>query len=983
MMSKNRCYGCMTPKTAPGKCPHCGYDGSAPNASHQLPAGTLLKEQYLVGKVLGQGGFGITYLGWDMYLDIPVAIKEYFPGGVVSRDSTVSLEVTSYTGATGARFQNNKERFMREAKTMARFSEIPQIVQIKNFFLSNNTAYIVMEYVQGITLKNYIKRQGGKLPPEQALEILHPVMEALCKVHKAGLVHRDISPDNIMMQPNGQVKLLDFGAVRDVGIDVAVDQELNRSTEAILKQGYAPIEQYQSRGSLGPWTDVYAMCATLYFCVTGQIPPDAPERLLGEEELPLAKLAPDLPERLTQVLRTGMELRAENRYLSMDALCAALFGEKPPVSIHTVVPPQPSVPTPKTTTVTVPAEPTVVTAPPKKKKRWPILVATVGLAAALTIGGVALLGGDKEKNSDSDTELKSSVSISGNTNPTEGQTVTGECGEELDWSLNTATGELTISGFGRMWDYERTGNCPWEEYREDIRSVTFGDDVLNAGTYAFYGCTELTQVRFGKAFEHIGINSFARTALEEVDIPDTVRGIGADAFAYCEGLRRVSLPTNLHQLESRSFLVCFNLEYLRIGPNTAIEIDEENLETPFSAPGASCHPEKLVIHCVRGSDADEFAQFSGFEYSYYDPSGTDSTQTSNQPEAPVLTGAFGEYVNYSLNTATGELVLSGTGSTWDYTSQHLPWEDYSRYIRTVTVGDGITRIGHYAFAGSAVETVTIGNNVTSIGEGAFFECLSLKDITFSNSLNSIGIASFMSSGLERVTLPDSLQIIGESAFMETPVSQITFGTGLLRIDKYAFSSCKLTSVTLPDSLAAIGESSFQNCPLTSVSFGKALNRIDKGAFANCNIETLYLPDNLKTIEDMAFAKCTALRMVRFGTALTSIGTGAFMYTAIESADLPQNLSSLGIGSFAFCDQLSRVALPDKLTALEQATFRDCPSLRSVTIGANTDIAGNPFIPEGNSLPNMEVLFVAKSGGSPSLRAFAKQYESYGISIVEG
>ena len=152
MERNRRCYGCMNIKTQP-VCEHCGWDERRNNAPHQLPVGTLLREQYVIGRVLGQGGFGITYLGWDQYLDIPVAIKEYYPSGIVSRESSVSTVVCCYDGEIGERFRKSKDRFMRESRTLARFSDMPEVVQVKNFFFANNTAYIVMEYVQGITMK--------------------------------------------------------------------------------------------------------------------------------------------------------------------------------------------------------------------------------------------------------------------------------------------------------------------------------------------------------------------------------------------------------------------------------------------------------------------------------------------------------------------------------------------------------------------------------------------------------------------------------------------------------------------------------------------------------------------------------------------------------------------------------------------------------------------------------------------------------------
>ena len=323
-MEKKRCYGCMREKTQ-RVCEYCGYDENTTNASHQLPAGTVLDEHYLIGRVLGQGGFGITYLGWDMNLDMPVAIKEYFPNGTVMRDTTYSLNVTSTEGDEGSRFHHNRERFLREAKALARFDRIPQVVHVLSFFLQNNTAYIVMEYVEGITLRQYVKNSGGKLGVGETLTLLRPVMEALDRVHQTGLVHRDISPDNIMLLPQGGAKLIDFGAVRDVQ-HADAEQPLTKSTEAILKHGYAPIEQYQRRGSLGPWTDVYALCGTIYYCLTGQVPPDAPERMMAESDVDWDRLE-GLTQQQMDALKQGMALMPKDRTESAAELCRGLFTE--------------------------------------------------------------------------------------------------------------------------------------------------------------------------------------------------------------------------------------------------------------------------------------------------------------------------------------------------------------------------------------------------------------------------------------------------------------------------------------------------------------------------------------------------------------------------------------------------------------------------------------------------------------------------------
>lgn len=317
------CYGCMKEKTSSPVCEHCGFDERQRNERHQLPIGIVLRQQYVVGRVLGQGGFGITYIGWDMNLDMPVAIKEFYPGSMVSRDCTIQTEIHCYTNARAA-YEDSKNRFLREAKALARFREVPEIVHVQNFFEENGTAYIVMEYVQGTDLRNYLRSAAVRPTVQEVLEILRPVLQALATVHQAGLVHRDISPDNIMLLPNGKVKLLDFGAVREVG-NAAVDKELTHATQAILKHGFAPLEQYQAKGALGPWTDIYALCATIYYCATGKVPPEAHERMM--EDIPIAwSSVPGLTGQQTDTLEKGMALMPRDRIGSAQELYEGLYG---------------------------------------------------------------------------------------------------------------------------------------------------------------------------------------------------------------------------------------------------------------------------------------------------------------------------------------------------------------------------------------------------------------------------------------------------------------------------------------------------------------------------------------------------------------------------------------------------------------------------------------------------------------------------------
>ncbi|MBO7251081.1 MAG: protein kinase [Oscillospiraceae bacterium] len=316
------CFGCMQTKENSPVCEHCGFDEQTNNLSPQLPIGTLLQGQYLVGRVLGQGGFGITYMGWDQHLSIPVAIKEYYPTGIVQRHTRISTQVQNIKENTLEFYTRHKDRFLKEARTLAHLANIPEIVQIKSFFSANDTAYIVMEYIQGITLKQHLKALGRPMTEKEALDIMEPMLKALQKVHHQGLIHRDISPDNIMIPTDGGIKLIDFGTVRYMDASGR-----SQASEAVLKPGFAPMEQYNTSGNLGTWTDVYALCATFHYLLTGKIPADVHSRLEEGEELTVLRGKPGISNRLIDVLEQGMRIRTADRLQTVEELYRLLYTE--------------------------------------------------------------------------------------------------------------------------------------------------------------------------------------------------------------------------------------------------------------------------------------------------------------------------------------------------------------------------------------------------------------------------------------------------------------------------------------------------------------------------------------------------------------------------------------------------------------------------------------------------------------------------------
>ena len=323
------CMGCMRKYNSElTVCPHCGYvEGTKPEKAQHMEAGNILAERYIIGKVLGYGGFGVTYLGWDALLETKLAIKEYMPSEFSTR-AAGQTEVSVFSGGKGELFNKGKAKFLDEARRLAKFSSCKGIVNVTDCIECNNTAYIIMEYLDGETLESKLKREG-KLSEKEALEIMLPVINSLEVVHKDGILHRDIAPDNIFITKDGQVKLIDFGAAR-----FAVTPT-DESRTVMIKSGYSPEEQYQSRSEQGTYTDVYAVGATLYKALTGVVPPNALERRAAYENtkkdiLPaVSHYVKDISDSCNIAVMNALNIRAEDRTQTMAELSAELMSETP------------------------------------------------------------------------------------------------------------------------------------------------------------------------------------------------------------------------------------------------------------------------------------------------------------------------------------------------------------------------------------------------------------------------------------------------------------------------------------------------------------------------------------------------------------------------------------------------------------------------------------------------------------------------------
>ena len=468
---KDLCYNCFQEReTKEGPCPYCGFDLAENERKFPvaLRAGTVLNDRYIVGRVLGQGGFGITYLAWDTKLEARVAVKEFMPNEIATRvGTTVSVAVESRTED----FTYGAERFQEEARTLAKFMGQPNIAGVTDYFDENDTSYFVMDYIEGISFKTYIANHGGKVSVEEALNVMIPVLRALTAVHAEGFIHRDVTPDNIYITKDGMVKLLDFGSARySIG-------DKSKSLDVILKVGYAPKEQYIRRSRQGPFTDVYSCAACFYAAITGFLPPESLERLDEDTLVPISQCGIDIPEYLDKAILKGLAVQPEDRFQSAAEFLDAIESQQ---------------------VVEVPVSGAAAPAPEKKKVK-PARIAAIAAAAAVVLGvGIAIGGGgssDGDGGSSISEALAPKVTIAGQE---------FSAAEEFVELKDTTLTEADITTLQGMKNLRRiyfdnvaveNNDLSWAAQLKNLTELTFHGFSGEVDLAPVAGLTNLTELR--------------------------------------------------------------------------------------------------------------------------------------------------------------------------------------------------------------------------------------------------------------------------------------------------------------------------------------------------------------------------------------------------------------------------------------------------------------------------------------------------------
>lgn len=416
-MDMNRlCPQCMKEMRGErrGFCTNCGFDfRKMLNEVHQLQPFTMLQGRYIIGKVIQQGGSGIIYVGLDSMQNKKVVIQEFYPNGFVAREENGTAMVMPLTEKLQINFEAWRDRFLEQAGKLAGLGTCKGMTRVVDAFAENHTAYLVMEYEEGVTLEEYIRQAGGKLMPMQAVQMIEQILPALVRIHEAGLIHADINPDHILIDQNGTVSLRGLGAAGSVIANGS------QSLTSLLEPGYAAQEQYRTGGDQGPWTDVYAVSAVLYRCVTGNLPIESSVRLSRDDLTMPRALGIPISENLEAVLKMGLAVLAEKRFKNMKAFQAALANEaKQPAARHTGAntnnqpirqqPPiqpvqQPNIPAGQPRMQPVPqpnaqaGRPQMGETVPKKKSNLPIYIFIIVAIMICVLGGIGIYWIAKQK----------------------------------------------------------------------------------------------------------------------------------------------------------------------------------------------------------------------------------------------------------------------------------------------------------------------------------------------------------------------------------------------------------------------------------------------------------------------------------------------------------------------------------------------------------------------------------------------------------
>ena len=929
------CSQCARLLDAPRVCPFCGYDEhNPPTVTVELEEGTLLNGRYQLGRVLGNGGFGLTYVAWDYVLGTPVAVKEYFPRYLVTRNVLASDDVLCAPEDRTA-YELGLRRFVRESHILATLQSVRGIVSVHDFFEDNGTAYLVMELVRGTPLGEYARLTP--LKPARLFALLREPIETLAAVHRQGVLHRDISPSNLIVQEDGSVKLIDFGAAATLA-----GQAEGRERTVVINEAYAAPEQYDPDGPQGPWTDVYNLCATIYAVLAGEPPVEARRRQAGERLPDLAAKGARLPAWQRRALRQGLLLSPTKRTQSMEEFRCRLF--------HLPMPEE-------------------VIRRRRAVRRAAILSGVAALLLALL--GVNFLAGFPLGDG-----LR--YALRG-----DGLTVTGYAGAQADVEVPDARLGLPVTRVG-------TGAF---EHSAALESVLLPGTVSAVSALAFHDCPNLRNVTLEPGVRVLEEYAFADCpALEAVALPDTLKTIADSAFTGSEGsltlhgardtaAEAYGLRLNIPWVCDEEFsseaeggglaiTACYDFAYDVVLPDSLNGKPVLALRGDASRAGKSWFTSALArVTLPEGLKTLPEGALTGYEN--LSEVGIGSQLAVIDDRALKDTSITAVELPEGL-TAIGEQAF------------------YGSYLQSVTLPESLRTIGREAFAQTQIDGITLPESLSSLGDRAFAYCLSLREATLSPGVPDVPNACFLGcEALQTADIPLGTRSIGFQSFAKCAALQfVGLPKGLETVGRYAFYDCSsLLLIEIPESVTEIADSAFIGCPVeltlageagsyaqayaarmgyrfedtgawydevaairTEDGFGLLIGEADPvdtallpGVVENRRVLKMYdgtdleahtvaLPYLTRDVATQAFVNNPFIRRVVVGPALRNIYAQAFLgCTALAAVNFPAALEKIGLGAFENCESLSEVKLPSGLRRLEALAFYGCTGLTEVQI----------------------------------------------------
>lgn len=923
------CSRCMRKMEDDGVCPHCGLDNDrAENSAPALELYTLLDNRYQLGSVIGSGGSGITYAAWDEKLWIPVAVKEYYPAEWVTRDCSVTDEIT-----VQQEFQRDyligKERFLRESRVLAMLQEIPGIVKVYDSFEENQTAYIVMEYVHGVTIDKYVREQG--LQQGKILQMMRQPIDALAAVHKQGVLHRDITPNNMLVQEDGSVKLIDFGAAAQIG---------QQGDIVVLTQHYAAIEQYdRDNGRLGPWTDVYGVSATLYALLTGEEPQESVTRLQRDHLKDLDKQKTQMRKYQRKAIHNGLVVQPDRRTQSMEEFRSELYNLPMPEEVL-------------------------------RRRRFMHRVEAVGAVVVVLMLAVLI-------NFTSGFPMGDSLMYSLRK---DGLHIVSELNQREEREIPARRMGLPVSAVEA------------NAFQGDsvLRVLTIPGSVQQIGSMAFNRCPALEQVKMEEGVRRIDDYAFAECGkLNTIDLPDSLEYFAANAFEGTSpqmtlwghhgsvvesGLQGTDLNFAVreeyqieHTEEGVALSACEDVRTVLVLPSV---IDGEWVTALSEGLTLADTVEEVVLpdHLLR----------------------LDAGILSGKKSVKKVTlGSQTHILGDEALKESGVEQLIIPGYLEEIGDEAL----YRTMFNELVFPEGLKRVGRKAFGETAFESIVLPDGVEEIGKQAFTACVKITEIHLPEGISELEAGLFENCmRLENVYIPSTATTIRMYAFrgcrsMET----LLIPENIDEIDAYAFAECTgLRYVAMPQKLEAANVYMFDGCSNEIVLAGNGdhaakklaeykdynfedesvwneqvvIGRDGDKAFAigeidepevvlpsynrstqtiitnvssladerNDVIQKITLPRYTTLVDTNAFTNLTELRAVVFPDTLQRIGSLTFAGCVnLEQIDLPESVEIIDNLAFMNCRSLTRLDLPDAVYNIEEGAFFGCENVDQIHI----------------------------------------------------